>query len=208
MSASGIHTPSQDFMNEPTRRRSQNALKGGQLPQDIQQLENLLLPYDQLLAMGRINPTSASQFRGLSGSQSVLGRLLGSYQNTLVQNDPATAAYAKAVAGGLNLGESGLPADVEKAITRSVRGGLSSRGLLDSSIGAIEEAGALAGGAEAIRAERLGQANQFFNSVTQNAINSLFPNINSIYQGELNRAIEGSGSATRNSGAISASYNG
>lgn len=203
MSVGGVHTPSQDFMNRPGERRSRNALKGGQLPQDVMQLENLFLSYDQLLKMGRVNPTSRQQFAGLSGDQSVMGRLLGSYQSSVAEGDPVAAAYANTVKGGLDFGESGLPRDVEQRITRSVRGGLASRGLLDSSIGAIEEAGALAGGAEAIRAERLGQANQYFSTVTQNAINTLFPNLSTIYTGELNRAV--SGSQQQRSPGISAS---
>lgn len=205
MSVGGVHTPSQDFMNRPAQRRSQNTLRGGQLPQDVQQLENLFLTYDQLVKMGRVNPTSASQFNGLSGDQSVMGRLLQSYQGAVAGADPVAAAYGKTVASGLNLGESGLPADVEQQITRNVRGGLASRGLLDSSIGAIQEAGALAGGAEAIRSQRLGQAQQYFSTVTQNAINTLFPNLSTIYSGEVNRAVEGSKVALGGNPGISAS---
>jgi hypothetical protein len=191
MSAGGIHSPSQDLANEPAARRSRNAQKGGQLPQDVQQLENLFLPYEELLKMGRVNPTSAPLFRGLSGNQSVLGRLLAGYQDQLAENDPAYASLRSAMANNLNLGESGLPADVEQRITKNVRAAQASRGLIDSSSSAIEEAGALAGGAEQIRVQRTAELNDFFTRTTQSAIDRLFPSLSGLYQGELDRATAG-----------------
>lgn len=173
-----------------TKHAADNALQGGQLGQDVELLQNLLLPYDQLVRMGRIQPANAALYGpGGLGGQSVLGNLLSNYETQIGRADPAFASYQKAVAGGLDLGPSGLPADLEQQISRRVSANLSSRGLLDSSIGAIEEAGAIAGGSEAIRSQRLAQAQNYFSTVTQGAINQLFPTLSGTYQGELNRAI-------------------
>jgi hypothetical protein len=205
MSAGGIHTPSQDLASGPDRRRANNALKGGTIEQDVQSFQNLFLPYDQLLAMGRVNPTSAPLFKGLSGNQSVLGNLLASYQDQLAQADPAYASLRGAMANNLNLGESGLPQDVEQRITKNVRAAQASRGLIDSSSSAIEEAGALAGGAEQIRVQRTAELNDFFSRTTQSAIDRLFPSLSGLYQGELDRAVSRSQAGTANAGKISAS---
>jgi hypothetical protein len=171
-----------------TQGAGQTALNKGTLEQDVGTLENLFLTYDQLVAMGRVNPTSAPLFRGLQGNQSVLGRLLAGYQDQLANNDPTYATLRSTMANNLNLGESGLPQDVEQRITKNVRAAQASRGLIDSSSSAIEEAGALAGGAEQIRMQRTAELNDFFTRTTQSAIDRLFPSLGGLYSGELQRA--------------------
>lgn len=178
-----------------TKSAADHAISGGTLQQDLGTINDLLLPYDELVRQGKINPTSAGFYSGLSGNQSYLGRLLQNYQNDVAAADPVAGAYRDSVVNSLNMGESGLPADVEQRITRNVRSSLASRGLEDSSIGAIQEAGALAGGAEQIRAERLGQVRDYFTSSTQSAIQQLFPQLSGLYQGELSRAVQRSQNA-------------
>lgn len=174
------------FTTRRTKGAADRAISGGQLGGDISMLENLLLPYDELVRMGRIAPGTDL---GFTGNQSRLGRNIGAFNESVASGDPVFAGYQTQMLNNLNFDENGLPADLSRSITQGVRSSLASRGLEDSSIGALQEVAALAGGSEAIRNNRLSQVRDFLSSSTGNAIQALFPGISTIYQGELQRAI-------------------
>lgn len=204
---------------EKAANESKRALNTGTLGSSYTDIENLLLSFDELVAMGRIQPgadavpgqerggflgglTSAvgypgarrtAGYEGLEGGQSRFGRGLESYFGGLAASDPAFAAYREEMANNLNF-ENGLPADVSRGILQGVRGSSSSRGLLDSGTAGLEEVAALMGGRESLRSNRLAQVNQYLEGSTfQGAIQNLFPGINTVYGNELQRAIARSG---------------
>lgn len=181
-----------------TNRTSNRALNQGQLGGDVTTMEQFLLPYDQLLASGKIHPGNASLYKGLQGNQSILGRDLSGYFGTLAASDPAFGGYQQAIgqtAQGLAQGGLGLPADVQRNIENTLRSAQSSRGLLDSDTSAIQETAALMGGSEAIRSQRLGQVESYLQGTLQPAIGQFLPSMSTLYGGELNRALQGSRNA-------------
>jgi hypothetical protein len=119
-------------------RNSKRALNQGNVSSDLLQLENLFLPYDQLVAMGRIAPNSYSQldpngidpmtgmlnstvhpngieragtrgFEGLSGNQSRVGRNITAFEQMLGQADPVMGQYQQLMANSLKgMNDGGL----------------------------------------------------------------------------------------------------
>lgn len=187
------------------RNATDKALNTGQYGTDLSMMENLFLPYDELVRMGRIAPGEQSgNMAGLSGNQSVFGRDLAAFENNIAMSDPAYAAMRKEMSTNLNFDENGLPADVTRGILQGVRGSSSARGLLDSGTAGLEEVAALMGGRENLRSNRLAQVSNFLSNTTSSYIDKLFPGMSTIYQGELQRAL-GKGQATV--GAINAGTN-
>lgn len=170
-------------------RQTDRALAGGTLSDSYSQIEDLLLSYGELVNSGRIKAGDKA-YAGLGLDQSRLGRGIASYEDALAAGDPVFAQYRKLMADSLNFDENGLPADLSRSITQGVRGSAAARGLLDSSTSGLQEVAALMGGSENIRAQRLSQVNQYLGGVTQGAISSLFPGIQTLYGGELQRAMK------------------
>jgi len=193
---------------ETTRRSrsaSDKALSTGQYGTDLSMMENLFLPYDELVRMGRIAPGEHSgNMAGLSGNQSVFGRDLSSFENDIAASDPVYGAMQREMMGNLNFDENGLPADVSRGITQGVRASSSARGLLDSGTAGLEEVAALMGGRENLRSNRLAQVSNWLSSTTSGYIDKLFPGMSTIYQGELQRAL-GKGNAVI--GSVNAGVN-
>jgi hypothetical protein len=223
------------------------------------QFENLFLPFDQLVAMGRVNggpgyspgqtwgygggaeqgdmayaqsglsnklraigdPGGSTAehlfnfgsgrpgvgmtpyrrtagYEGLSGNQSRLGRDIQGFEGTLASGDPVFAQYQQleqSALAGLNAGGDGLPDDFRRTLTEDVRSSQASRGLVDSDTSAIQEAARLMGGSEQIRSSRLNEVQNYLSGVTNQALGYLLPNMNTAYQGELQRAVAGSNAA-------------
>jgi len=138
--------------------------------------ENLTMSYDDLVALGRIK--AGQDYYGLQGGESRLGRLVEGYQDTLSASDPIFAAYRQQVSGGLaGIENGGIPDDFRRTITENLRASQAQRGIIDSNVGAIEEAVRLAGGTEAIRQQRLAEAQNYFNGVTRGAIGAFMPDL-------------------------------
>lgn len=169
-----------------SKKSSDKALQRDSIGNDFGMEENLLLPYDQLVEMGRVAPNQP--YYAQHGGESRLSRGIAGYEESLATSDPIFASYRKTVQSGLEGLDSGIPDDLRRSITEGLRSSQASRGILDSNTAAIEEVVRLMGGQEQVRAQRLGEANNYFNSVTQGALNSLLPNINTLYGGELERS--------------------
>lgn len=176
-----------------TKGAADNALRGGAGNQ-FRFLENLLLPYEDLLAMGRLKGNK--DFRGLQPGETRLGRAIEGYSDTLAASDPIFAQYRQTVMGGLEgIENGGIPSDLRRSITEGLRSSQASRGILDSNTAAIEEVVRLMGGQEMIRSQRLAEAQNYFGQVTQGALRTLLPGIDTLYTGELQRSIQGSQNA-------------
>jgi len=213
-----------------TENTSQRHLNTGNLGSSYSDIENLLLPYDELVAMGRVVPgedavntgyspgetsflnrfganipasrSATAGYEGLAGNESRFSRGLSAYFGNLAASDPAFGAYQREMGNNLNFDENGLPADVSRGILQGVRSSSSSRGLLDSGTAGLEEVAALMGGRESLRSSRLAQVNQYLSGpVFQGAIQSLFPGIGTVYTGELQRA-EARADATQEAGKV------
>lgn len=79
-------------------------------------------------------------------------------------SNAALRGYYENVLAGVSGDAGSLPADFQENILRDVRGSQAARGVLDSDTSGIQEAVALMGGREQIRAQRLNQANQLLTS--------------------------------------------
>lgn len=138
--------------------------------------ENSLLSYDDLVGLGRIK--AGSDYYGLKGGESRVGRLVEGYQDTLAGSDPIFAAYRQQVTEGMQgLENGGIPSDLRRSITEGLRDSQARRGILDSNTAAVEEVVRLMGGQEAVRAQRLNEANNYFNSVTSGALAAFMPSL-------------------------------
>jgi len=188
-----------------TKGAANAGLDTGQYGTDLSMMENLFLPYDELVRMGRIAPGEhGGNMAGLSGNQSVFGRDLSSFESDIAASDPVYGAMQREMAGNLNFDENGLPADVSRGITQGVRSSSSARGLLDSGTAGLEEVAALMGGRENLRSNRLAQVSNWLSSTTSGYIDKLFPGMSTIYQGELQRAL-GRGNAAIGAANVGAS---
>ena len=195
-----------------TNRTARRALGQDNISSDLLQLENLFLPYEQLVAMGRISPEGQRGWEGVGPGQSRLGRDISGLENTLAGSDPVFSQYRKLMASsleGLNSGGLGLPSDMERSIKNELRSSQSSRGLLDSDTSAIQEVAGLLGGSEAIRSQRLFEVNNYLSGIGGSVLGSLMPNLMGLYGGELQRSMQGArnalGAAGVGVGALGAS---
>jgi len=176
---------------------SDRELRNGTLSMDYNQLEQILLPYDQLVKMGLVQDIPGS-YGATHPNESRFSRALSGYESDLASADPILAKYQKTVQSGLEGLDSGIPDDLRRSITESLRSSQSSRGIdLTSNTAAIAEVTRLMGGEQAIRSQRLNEANNYFSTVTQGGINALLPQLSQLYGGELQRAIAGSQGALR-----------
>jgi hypothetical protein len=185
------------FEGNSANRRSKNALGRDNISTDLLQYENLFLPYDQLVSMGRLAP-GTNGFQGIAGNQSRLGRDISGFENTLASSDPVFGQYQQLEQNalkGLNAGGDGLPDDFRRTLTEDVRSSQAARGLVDSDTSAIQESARLIGGSEQIRSSRLNEVQGYLSGVTNQALGYLLPNMSTLYQGELQRSIAGSNAA-------------
>ena len=181
------------FATNRTKGAADNALRGGAGNQ-FRFLENLLLPYEDLLAMGRLEGNK--DYRGMQPGETRLGRAIEGYTDTLASSDPIFAQYQQTVLGGLEgIENGGIPNDLRRSITESLRSSQASRGILDSNTAAIEEVVRLMGGSEMVRSQRLAEAQNYFGQVTAGALQSLLPGIGTLYTGELQRSMQGAQNA-------------
>lgn len=190
------------YEGKTAQRRSKNALNRGNLGSDLLQMENLFLPYDQLVEMGRLKPGAkggvGKGFAGLSGNQSRIGRDITGFESMLAESDPVFAQYQKVMQGslaGMAEGGDGLPADFRRTLTEDVRSSQAARGLVESDTSAVEEAARLMGGSEQIRSRRLSEATDYLSGVQKYALGFMLPNMSQLYGGELQRAMQGSNAA-------------
>ena len=164
----------------------------GQFQQGFNAIDALLMPVDELLKNGLIDAGSLPGYKGLQAGQSRFGRAVENYQDQLASADPIFGQYRKTVEAGLRgIENGGIPDDLRRSITENLRSAQASRGILDSNTAAIEEVVRLAGGQEAIRAQRLGEAQNYFGQVTNNVARMFAPSLQSYLQaqfgaGELN----------------------
>jgi hypothetical protein len=187
---------SSGYQTSRSTSRSDTRLNQGQYGTDLSMMENLFLPYDELVRMGRIAPGEQSgNMAGLSGNQSVFGRDLSSFESDIAASDPVYGAMQREMANNLNFDENGLPTDVSRGILQGVRGSSSARGLLDSGTAGLEEVAALMGGRENLRNNRIAQVSNWLSNTTSGYIDKLFPGMSTIYQGELQRALGRAGNA-------------
>lgn len=175
------------FVQKKAKGGSDRALNRGSYESAFGQAENILLSYDDLVASGRI--ADGSKYYGISGGESRLSQALGAYEQSLVAGSDVFRGYRDLVSSGLNA-TSGIPDDLRRSITEELRQAQASRGIVDSNVAATEEVVRLMGGQEAVRAQRLAQAQEYFGSVLGSGIQRLAPDVNSIYASELQRSIE------------------
>jgi hypothetical protein len=175
-----------------TKRSSDAALKRDSLSHSFEGIEGLLMSFEDLTAMGRIDYGSrpVPKFYRDNPTQSRFGHALKGYEDSLAAADPAFAAYQKTIQSGLEGIESGIPDDLRRSITENIRSSQAQRGIIDSNVAGIEEVVRLMGGQEAVRGQRLAQADQYFNSAVMPGISGLLPQIGNVYGGELQRSIE------------------
>lgn len=139
-------------------------------------IESYLLPYDQLVATGRVQPGQNEY--GLRGNESRFSRALSAYEDQLAASNPIFGQYRDTVQSGLaGIENGGIPDDMRRSITEGLRDTQARRGILDSNVGAVEEVVRLMGGSEAVRAQRLSQAQDYFSGVTAGGINALMPSL-------------------------------
>ncbi len=160
--------------------------------------EDSMLSYDDLVSLGRIKP--GQDYYGLKGGESRVSRLVEAYQDSLSASDPVFAKYRQLTQERLEGLESGIPNDLRRSITESLRDTQARRGIIDSNVGALEEAVRLMGGQEAITAQRLAEASAYFNQVTMPAFGQFMPGLDRFlgteYQTNLynmNREVAGAG---------------
>lgn len=152
----------------PSANRRVNDAYGG--------LEGMLLPYDELVRLGRVKP--GQDYYGLQGNESRAGRLIEGYQDTLAAADPIFGSYRQAVQSGMEgVARGDIPDDFRRTLTEDIRKAQAGRGILDSDVAAIEEAVRLSGGREAVRAQRLAEADRYFSGVTQGALGAFMPTL-------------------------------
>lgn len=138
--------------------------------------ENYFLPYEELVRLGRLQPGQNPQ--NLLPGQSRFGRAISTYEDQLAAADPAFARYRQTIQHGLDgIENGGIPDDLRRTITENLRSSQAQRGIIDSNVGAIEEAVRLAGGSEMVRAQRLAEQRAYFGDVTQGAIQSFLPTL-------------------------------
>ena len=141
-----------------------------------QNTENYLLPYDELVRLGRVK--NGVNTYGLAPNESRFSHALSQYQDALESSDPLIGKYSKVVNDGLQgIENGGIPDDMRRSITESLRSTQAQRGILDSNVGAIEEVVRLMGGSEAVRSQRLNEARAYFNDITGPAISALAPTL-------------------------------
>src|SRR6185503_11446835 len=175
------------------------------LAQQQLEFENFLLPYDELVRLGRIDvpggtpgydPSGtgggllggsragtpggldpSSPYYGLKGNESRLSRGISAYEQSLAAADPAFAAYQKAIRGEAeSLGRGEIPADFRRTLTEELRSSQAARGTLEGGTPGLEEAIRLMGGQEAIRASRLSEVTNYLSGVQGGALGALLPN--------------------------------
>ncbi len=137
--------------------------------------EDSMMSYDDLVASGRIK--AGEDYYGLKGGESRVSRLVDSYQDSLSAADPVFAKYRQLTQQRLEGLESGIPDDLRRSITESLRDTQARRGIMDSNVGAIEETIRLMGGQEAITSQRLSEAQAYFNQVTMPAFAQFMPGL-------------------------------
>lgn len=147
--------------------------------------ELYLLPYDELVKLGRINPGNNPY--NLGAGESRLSRLVSGYEDSLAKADPIFAQYRDATRKGLEgIQNGGIPDDLRRSITEGLRSSQASRGILDSNTAAIEEVVRLMGGSEAVRGQRLQAASDYFRQVTGGAAASFMPDLSTYLGTESN----------------------
>lgn len=144
-------------------------------------LENVFLPYEELVAQGRIK-NGRNDYNLLPG-QSRFGKDLSAFIGQMEGADPILASYRQTVMSGLEDMQDGLPADFRRSLTEEVRSSQAARGIIDSDTAAIEEASRLMGGSEFIRATRLAEVQNYLSGVTSIGVNALMPSIGQMLQG-------------------------
>jgi hypothetical protein len=160
-----------------------------QLHQGYNAIDSLIMSYEDLQNNGLITPRIAAGYAGLEPGQSRFGRAVQSYEQSLASADPAFAEYQRTITSGLKGLDSGLPDDVKRSITESLRSAESGRGIdLTSNSAAISEVARLFGGEQAIRSQRLGEASNYFNQVTNQAAQLFTPSLNNYLQASLGSA--------------------
>jgi len=139
--------------------------------------ENFLLPYDELVRLGRVDPNNkASGFYGLGGGESRLSRGISAYEQSLAAADPAFAAYQKAIQGeAQSLSTGGIPDDFRRTLTEELRSSQAARGTLEGGTPGLEEAIRLMGGQEAIRTSRLNEVTNYLSGIQGGALGALLP---------------------------------
>lgn len=154
---------------------------GQQYGEVLRSLENVFLPYEELVAQGRIK-NGRNDYNLLPG-QSRFGKDLSAFIGQMEGADPILASYRQTVVSGIEDMQGGLPADFRRSLTEEVRSSQASRGIIDSDTAAIEEASRLMGGSEYIRATRLAEVQNYLSGVTSIGVNALMPNIGQMLQG-------------------------
>lgn len=178
----GLDSVIKGAKNSPGGSRTPNISK--QYGDTLYGLENVFLPYEELVSQGRIRDGS-NQF-GLAPGQSRFGKDLSAFIGQLEGADPVLASYRQTVMSGLEDMQDGLPADFRRSLTEEVRSSQASRGIIDSDTAAIEEASRLMGGSEYIRATRLAEVQNYLAGVTSIGVNALMPGIGQMLQGSMN----------------------
>lgn len=148
-------------------------------------LEGGFLTYEDLVGLGRIKPGKNKY--GLKPGESRYGRDIGALLSAFGEADPTLAAYRKAVMQGIEGldGPEGLPSDYKRTLLEDLRTSQASRGIIDSDTSAIEEAVRLSGGREAIRAQRLGEVQNYLAGVFNPAVGTVIPSIGQMLQGQM-----------------------
>jgi len=170
------------FSHSPTNRAGtpENRINAG-----FNNAELYLLPYDQLVSMGRIAP--GTNPNGLQGGESRFSRIVSGYENSLAAADPIFQQYRDATRQGLEgIQNGGIPDDLRRTITEGLRSSQASRGILDSPTAAVEEVVRLMGGSEAVRSQRLAAASDYFRQVTGGAAASFLPDLSTYLGTESN----------------------
>jgi len=166
------------------------------LAQQQLEFENFLLPYDELVRLGRIdvgqsplggiggmmtNSSSgldpSSPYYGLRGNESRLSRGISAYEESLASSDPAFAAYRDSIrTQARSLSEGGIPDDFRRTLTEELRSSQAARGTLEGGTPGLEEAIRLMGGQEAIRTSRLNEVTNYLSGIQGGALGALLPN--------------------------------
>lgn len=144
-------------------------------------LEKQFLPYEELVAQGRLGRNKFN----LKPGESRFSKDLSGFIGSLEAADPILASYRSVVESGLEGLEDGLPADFRRTLTQEVRASQASRGIIDSDMAAIEESARLIGGSELIRATRLQEAQNYLSGVTNLGVAALVPGAAQMLQGSV-----------------------
>lgn len=157
---------------------------GGLYRESLSAMESGFLTYEQLVDMGRLKHAKKA---GLKPGESRYGRDIGALLASLGEADPTMAAYQRMMSQGLEGldGPDGLPSDYKRTLLEDLRSSQASRGIIDSDTSALEEAVRLSGGREYIRAQRLGEVQNYLAGVFNPAMGAIIPSIGQMLQGSL-----------------------